>query len=60
MSPDNLNNDADFWRMLCFILIFILGFMMAVDGPIIERKPEPVYIPHYHSDPWLDRESREI
>jgi len=62
MNSDNLNNDADFWRMMCFILIFLLGFMAAVDGPVIERrpKPAPVYIPHYHDDPWLDRESRTI
>jgi hypothetical protein len=60
MKLYNLNNDADFWRLLCFILLFLLGFMAGTDGPIIEPKPAPVYIPHYHDDPWLDRERRTI
>lgn len=64
MNQDNLMNDAGFWRMMCFILLFLLGFSMGTGSDIAVRRPipqpKPTYINPEFDDRWLDREYRTI
>lgn len=55
-------NDAGFWRTMCFILLFLLGFVIGTGSDVakVAPRPRPRYINPQFFDFNLDREYRTI
>lgn len=61
MNLNHINNNADFWRMLCFILFFIVGFLIATQRPVVVVEVPVIPAKAIHrADPWLSKERRTI